>query len=340
MRRRGGSSPRVRGTPRVDRLHAAIARFIPACAGNAREAARHELGVPVHPRVCGERFDKPCNRSIHFGSSPRVRGTLGRRVQGIRCARFIPACAGNAHPTASRYRRNAVHPRVCGERLSCPVSRLSNGGSSPRVRGTRRIAVIVGTRRRFIPACAGNATANCLSTARNAVHPRVCGEREIRQVQKIGRGGSSPRVRGTPPLVQALNIRIRFIPACAGNAASLPANCFLTSVHPRVCGERRISFVGDNTTRGSSPRVRGTHINGTIGLIQDRFIPACAGNASTVNAEDKRRSVHPRVCGERCAKHKYIARFCGSSPRVRGTLGGGDRKKPIERFIPACAGNA
>ena len=32
----GGSSPRVRGTPKVDRIVDATPRFIPACAGNTK----------------------------------------------------------------------------------------------------------------------------------------------------------------------------------------------------------------------------------------------------------------------------------------------------------------
>ena len=91
---------------------------------------------------------------------------------------------------------------------------------------------------------------------------------------------------------------------------------------------------------GSSPRVRGTHDedNGWAGI--NRFIPACAGNASGRNVGRRRRPVHPRVCGERQDKMIADAGPAGSSPRVRGTHDEDNGWAGINRFIPACAGNA
>ena len=69
-----GSSPRVRGKPRVAEGGGGGARLIPACAG---KTVRYESKITpptAHPRVCGE------NHSVCFlvrasaGSSPRVRG--------------------------------------------------------------------------------------------------------------------------------------------------------------------------------------------------------------------------------------------------------------------------
>ena len=71
---------------------------------------------PVHPRVCGERRACAATFSGLAGSSPRVRGTLGKR-----CHRRIVG---------------AVHPRVCGERAQAIDKAGIYNGSSPRVRGT------------------------------------------------------------------------------------------------------------------------------------------------------------------------------------------------------------
>ena len=73
---------------------------------------------------------------------------------------------------------------------------------------------------------------------------------------------------------------------------------------------------------------------------QFRFIPACAGNSKLGDLPCADVAVHPRVCGELCARQHHRRAADGSSPRVRGT-----RAEPVLqavscRFIPACAGNS
>ncbi len=51
-------------------------------------------------------------------------------------------------------------------------------------------------------------------------------------------------------------------------------------------------------------------------------------------------SVHPRVCGEREKARGRTFSSSGSSPRVRGTRERQGSQSDIQRFIPACAGNA
>ena len=152
----GGSSPRVRGTPKPYRLIANPNRFIPACAGNTHNHRAHHGCLPVHPRVCGEHDRLAIGTDIERVSSPRVRGTR-RAIAGIGArARFIPACAGNTPMRCRMCRSWPVHPRVCGEHPGSGKSSALLYGSSPRVRGTlsplTRLRLIV----RFIPACAGN----------------------------------------------------------------------------------------------------------------------------------------------------------------------------------------
>ncbi len=90
---------------------------------------------------------------------------------------------------------------------------------------------------------------------------------------------------------------------------------------------------------GSSPRVRGTR-HDTIGAIHlDRFIPACAGNTSGTQRPHRSQTVHPRVCGEHCARMGIGSAISGSSPRVRGTHIVLVPRSSAVRFIPACAGN-
>ena len=196
--------------------------------------------------------------ALRTGSSPRVRGTPSAQGHDESRGRFIPACAGNAEAVGSRLRGRAVHPRVCGERGVSVASVEQMDGSSPRVRGTRERFRVIAVSIRFIPACAGNASASRRRLLGSTVHPRVCGERATTQQFISQMGGSSPRVRGTRLEAHRILGLARFIPACAGNAAGTDVQDNSVAVHPRVCGERGGIYAMNEDDYGSSPRVRGT----------------------------------------------------------------------------------
>ena len=224
-----------------------------------------------------------------------------------------------------------------------PVTRANlnlSTGSSPRVRGTHRAFRSALRARRFIPACAGNAIRPVKRTRHRAVHPRVCGERLASHRAQFCRDGSSPRVRGTHLAPDICHYLRRFIPACAGNAASSSPRLRRKPVHPRVCGERNAVSASSADLFGSSPRVRGTPWQYTCRFPSSRFIPACAGNAHANISGNTSLTVHPRVCGERLSLRIKSARQHGSSPRVRGTPFNFNMNGSGIRFIPACAGNA
>ena len=176
---------------RVNALTAEKAELVDRRSGSARpdrqelRAASAAAGsAPVGgagTRKCGERARSASLSATVVGSSPRVRGTLGRPDHPSRRGRFIPARARNATSAIVSLPAAAVHPRACGERGWTRVHMIAKVGSSPRVRGTR-------------------ATYRGLRVAqRRAVHPRACGERPFpRHRSSYGRG-SSPRVRGTLP---------------------------------------------------------------------------------------------------------------------------------------------
>ncbi len=314
-----GSSPRVRGTPRRRRRSARRHRFIPACAGNTVARNQFCLPIMVHPRVCGEhvRSNPRCQKSS--GSSPRVRGTRKNPRHADENGRFIPACAGNTalgNPLATAA---AVHPRVCGEHKVCISHSTLISGSSPRVRGTHKIVSEIKESGRFIPACAGNTNPTHPRSDQSPVHPRVCGEHRVTDVEVGNAAGSSPRVRGTRADPACARVRSRFIPACAGNTAAACEASWPGAVHPRVCGEHGQCIGKIRRVFGSSPRVRGTHSHERQRHLPARFIPACAGNTGHGRARPGSSAVHPRVCGE----------------HVTATTG----TVTINRFIPACAGN-
>ena len=314
-----GSSPRVRGTDSCVRPLPSGLRFIPACAGNSQAAYPSRCWLSVHPRVCGEQWPFRPSHYPRNGSSPRVRGTAGKRRGVEDERRFIPACAGNSAFNIGRNRFYAVHPRVCGEQTSVGQIKQTEVGSSPRVRGTARSKNAFADDRRFIPACAGNSPSHPGYRRRRPVHPRVCGEQSESCESSLPSAGSSPRVRGTGKSAHKSPRHLRFIPACAGNRAGTMNNQSRNAVHPRVCGEQLRRSPRPVRLDGSSPRVRGTVRISELRVHLLRFIPACAGNRITTPKSTLLWAVHPRVCGEQCRSPAARLVHAGSSPRVRGT---------------------
>ena len=274
-----GSSPHARGTrPQVHHVGKGP-RFIPACAGNAVAGSVSNRVATVHPRMRGERI--AIHRSIYLsiGSSPHARGTLDiNELDRIRY-RFIPACAGNAADALHGLGLCPVHPRMRGERFVHSSAMTNFDGSSPHARGTLVDFCQHGPHIRFIPACAGNATGCPACGPCVAVHPRMRGERmEARGVTPLP-CGSSPHARGTPSRHGFALTRMRFIPACAGNAVVSIREQVGPAVHPRMRGERMPRRTGRLRVSGSSPHARGTPTWKPIPSSSKRFIPACAGNA-------------------------------------------------------------
>ena len=131
--------------------------------------------------------------------------------------------------------------------------------------------------------------------------------------------GSSPRVRGTGARRLQRCVKLRFIPAGAGNSGNPFSSRHPLPVHPRGCGEQHDGYKFAGIDDGSSPRVRGTGAGARCREQQQRFIPAGAGNSGPVSPRSMVSSVHPRGCGEQAFRAGHSGRR--------------------ERFIPAGAGN-
>ena len=151
--------------------------------------------------------------------------------------------------------------------------------------------------------------------------------------------GSSPRLRGTSTGVWVPLDGVRFIPAPAGNMASRAWPSLLPPVHPRACGEHANRTATSISSAGSSPRLRGTWSLGGSHELDNRFIPAPAGNIASQAAVCCSTAVHPRACGEHASLGQQNEPLFGSSPRLRGTFLAGWRGAGRPRFIPAPAGN-
>ena len=314
-----GSSPRARGTVHKPNSPPALARFIPACAGNRRAGSRACGRWPVHPRVRGEQTEGGCMEYRGYGSSPRARGTGNCANDRWTFRRFIPACAGNRTCTARAPGWVSVHPRVRGEQRGYHINCLYYAGSSPRARGTARNLRRRRAAPRFIPACAGNSCRVRAEEGAGPVHPRVRGEQGDVERCHAARVGSSPRARGTEGTRPDCGAAHRFIPACAGNSGDGYQSTHLKSVHPRVRGEQQPTCSRYCLASGSSPRARGTGHWRHVLERERRFIPACAGNSTQAAVGSSGTSVHPRVRGEQDPVEEAHCSTPGSSPRARGT---------------------
>ena len=292
-----GSSPRLRGTLKPSRPDRNVDRFIPAPAGNSDRTYLRHFRSAVHPRACGELIAYRASGSELAGSSPRLRGTLLGGIISVLSERFIPAPAGNSRSGRNVAAFAAVHPRACGELAICAPACIAVIGSSPRLRGTLLDDARRDRQARFIPAPAGNSSSPTGPRMRVSVHPRACGELSHAARQFADLLGSSPRLRGTPDSPISLPSMHRFIPAPAGNSPAGSREDGGFEVHPRACGELTIACLNLVSFHGSSPRLRGTRWRAVTLLARERFIPAPAGNSSTMTERLPRTAVHPRACG-------------------------------------------
>ena len=136
------------------------------------------------------------------------------------------------------------------------------------------------------------------------------------------------------------NTNSRFIPACAGNSVSLPPVSIIQTVHPRLRGELQKQIENGKVYGGSSPLARGTRKGSSIYIEGRRFIPACAGNSTSIFSFVPPPAVHPRLRGELLVIPVLNLMLIGSSPLARGTLYLRHLSISSYRFIPACAGNS
>ena len=143
-------------------------------------------------------------------------------------------------------------------------------------------------------------------------YPRECGEHFMARASSVISVGLSPLARGTPHTIITTSIRIRFIPAGAGNTTYAELAEEEEPVYPRWRGEhnftnlRKVAGAGNTWQRVTSPTFT---------------------------------TVYPRWRGEHNFCSMSLTPIAGLSPLARGTLMMVYGLFVFERFIPAGAGN-
>ena len=172
----GGLSPLARGTRSTITSKSAESRFIPAGAGNSYPHWNTWAAPTVYPRWRGELLIRSSYSAPLAGLSPLARGTQHGRPYEIPVARFIPAGAGNSHPSRNNAFIFPVYPRWRGELDRTVFERAFFRGLSPLARGTRLRDIWRVRHHRFIPAGAGNSDRCSTQPPQHSVYPRWRGE--------------------------------------------------------------------------------------------------------------------------------------------------------------------
>ncbi len=232
-----------------------------------------------------------------------------------------------------------VYPRWRGELFCALAFCWLSRGLSPLARGTLCRCQHCWRVIRFIPAGAGNTVPRIISLSSSTVYPRWRGEHSASLMPIIGLGGLSPLARGTLCRCQHCWRVIRFIPAGAGNTVPRIISLSSSTVYPRWRGEHSASLMPIIGLGGLSPLARGTRRQRIVRLPLHRFIPAGAGNTSTLSITTDREPVYPRWRGEHPNGSALSYPQIGLSPLARGTQSDAIDALIDARFIPAGAGN-
>ena len=165
------------------------------------------------------------------------------------------------------------------------------------MRGKLFVRVCMWLLLRIIPAHAGQTRLSNKPPNVVADHPRACGANLSTFITPLRASGSSPRMRGKRVVGLHDTVRIRIIPAHAGQTPSWGPPEPVWTDHPRACGANPTSSTFPLISCGSSPRMRGKPHHEVHIQVQFRIIPAHAGQTRRHIAHDRAEPDHPRACG-------------------------------------------
>ncbi len=255
-----------------------------------------------------------------MGSSPRMRGSLRYFFRAYRKQGIIPAHAGLTLECRILLASRRDHPRACGAHMLSTICSMMQKGSSPRMRGSHYRNDRCLIREGIIPAHAGLTVLALLDQRHFRDHPRACGAHgDCDNAEAVG-PGSSPRMRGSPPLKSLLILLLRIIPAHAGLTVLRMCNVWMRRDHPRACGAHWKHTEEVVNMEGSSPRMRGSPSCRRCQIRLAGIIPAHAGLTCRACRACGAARDHPRACGAHRASASWCAMEKGSSPRMRGSL--------------------
>ena len=218
-----GASPLAQDHPRVCGEKQASTgarhtdrRITPAYAGKSFLIYFFARYIQDHPRVCGEKKSRRCCTSIGLGSPPRMRGKADKHCLPFFKQGITPAYAGKRAVLPYAPAHSGDHPRVCGEKARMRSGLSQQKGSPPRMRGKDLLIEHCLFTEGITPAYAGKSRYLMRKSGEQKDHPRVCGEKELRQAIAVQHIGSPPRMRGKVAMFCRAVRAHRITPAYAG----------------------------------------------------------------------------------------------------------------------------
>ena len=144
------------------------------------------------------------------------------------------------------------------------------------------------------------------------------GEKNIVRKASFDPEGSPPRGRGKEIEFGFSQVFSGITPAWAGKS-QLHSGCRKDGEdHPRVGGEKLVSFRHIHIILGSPPRGRGKVVSHVPCLVYHGITPAWAGKRHSMQQRKTSAKDHPRVGGEKSLLLYSLRVSWGSPPRGRG----------------------
>ena len=315
-----GRSPRARGSPHPPKGPVFAGGAIPACAGEPGSPGMVTQITRGDPRVRGGAIPLVQRYGGDRGRSPRARGSQSVRLPPTAGSGAIPACAGEPAPGRHHGRRRGGDPRVRGGAYMTLQTGSTVAGRSPRARGSLVRRADPPERAGAIPACAGEPQTTRFWSQRAWGDPRVRGGAILLLPVPTSATGRSPRARGSRPRPRPGPLRLRAIPACAGEPRRSRTTSPSSRGDPRVRGGAVIHREGERLTQGRSPRARGSPRRAVRQGPGGGAIPACAGEPAALGPVPTRPRGDPRVRGGASTVSASSPSVRGRSPRARGSL--------------------
>ena len=192
-----------------------------------------------------------------MGSPPLARGKVTLFPDRHFRPGITPACAGKRCCRRIFLSACQDHPRLRGEKIQETRKENLRRGSPPLARGKGRRPHPCRPFGRITPACAGKRQ-NCKQLfwiCRD--HPRLRGEKVSKVKNNLLSQGSPPLARGKVENFYSDEFNERITPACAGKSSGFEEHRTGRWDHPRLRGEKSITYASFELIKGSPPLARG-----------------------------------------------------------------------------------